>query len=180
MLARDSQSRLAGRGLQTFEAEFFTDHLIIRGETWGPDSRLSDHVNSTSASIDLRPLSVVRLGDAKTTISTDGTTASLAKRHLLLILPLTEEIRGPGGNSAWAPVTLHRAWAIVGDYEVAGMVATDQGVNDDRIALRQLEQKRFLAFNAATITGPGGEKRECRTVIVNGERMEFLALVSDR
>jgi len=176
MLARDMQHHPAP-GLHTFEAEFFTDHLIIRGETWGPDSRLWDHINSTAASIDLHPLAVQRIDEQVVPISTEGSNASLAKSHLLLILPLSDEIRMPADAAGWSPVVPRSAWALVGQYAVAGTVAIDRGVNDHRIALRHLEQKPFLSFSGATITGPGGRVRQCRTVIVNRERMELLALV---
>jgi len=58
MYAREIGQQYVDEGLHTITAEFFTEHLAISGEMSTPEGRLSDHLNGSATSIEIRPASV--------------------------------------------------------------------------------------------------------------------------
>ncbi len=174
MQTRDIELQ-ADEGLYTVEGEFVTEHLCVRGELKGPNTRLSDHLNSSTSSVLVRPSGVVRLTTGAT-IDLAGSHAAISKAHLLFVVPLSEPARPRREeNSAWKRTSAKRAWAGLGRYSLSGKVHTEVW-RDHRLVLRDLEQKQFLPFTDVTVTYPDCSAREFETVIVNRAHIELLAL----
>src|SRR5579859_9279 len=92
LYAREISQADVEQGLYTLEAEFVTEHLVIRGELSSPEGRLSDHLNSSTQSVEIRPTTVQRIftGDR---IDLAGAHAHVTKAHLLFIVPIAEPER---------------------------------------------------------------------------------------
>lgn len=160
--------------LYSFTAEFFTEHRIVQAELRSPEIRLSDHLNSTTATVDLRPSYVAKAHEAGH-VDLGGLHGHLIKGRLLFVVPITEPDRPRGAdNVAWKRTTAHMCWAGVGAYSIAGKIHTEAGV-DPRMAQRLLD-RRFLPLTEATMTFPDGSARACATVIVNCTHLDLLAV----
>ena len=161
-------------GLNVFSAEFYTEHRVISAELTSPEARLSDHLNSSAASVDLRPHSAAASGrDAP--IDLTGSQALLAKDRLLFVIPVAEPTRPNGtANPAWKSTSTRRCWAGLGPYKVVGTVHTP-GTHDTRIALRLLD-KQFLPLTGASITFPDGSTHDYGAIIINRSHVDLFAL----
>jgi hypothetical protein len=175
MAVRNSGETRVGEGLYTIGAEFFTETLIIHGEITSPDNRLSDHLNSTSVSIEIVPLTTRRFGSGAP-VDLSASHAQITKSYLLFIVPVAEPDRPDGErNSAWKWMGTRRCWAGAAGFSIAGTVHVEAG-RDPRIILRSLGAKMFLPFTEATVTLPDGAAHDYPIVIVNRYRLEMLAL----
>ncbi len=175
MYAKEISQQYVDEGLNTLTADFITEHLAIRGEISTPEGRLSDHLNGSATSIDIRPSSVQRVF-ADGEIDLAGAHAHITKAHLLFVVPLTE--RGAQVNrdeARWQWTMTKRCWAAFGRYGLVGKIHAEVG-RDPRLILRSLEEKQFLPFTEVTITYPDGTTRDCDAVIVNRSHFEMLAL----
>lgn len=171
----DAGRQQVGEEVFTIEAEFVTEHLKIWGELRSPEGRLSDHLNSSSTSIEIQPFSVERVFSGEQ-IELAGSHAHITKDHLLFIVPITEPDDRPNGNNgAWTRLMAKRCWAAFGRYSLSGIVHVEAGW-DPRLMLRSLSQKQFIPFTEVTIGNPDGTSREHRTAIVNRACLELLAL----
>jgi hypothetical protein len=166
--------------LGAIEAEFYTEHFVVRGHITSPEPRLSDHLNSSTATFKLRPSRVQRSVSGLRVNVTAGH-AYLAKSRLLLAVPVVEpEGRGSanGGhvpaNGLWIQTVTQLCWAGIDRYSLVGRVHVDAG-RDPRLFVRSLEERRFLPITNARLTFPDGSIREFATVIVNRLRLEVLA-----
>jgi hypothetical protein len=164
----------ADSGVYSFTSEFYTEHLVVRARLTSPERRLSDHLNSSVSTVDLRPVSALQLstGVESDLVRSHG---QVTKDRLLFVVPVSEPNRPAGvSNSAWKQTTKYGAWAGVGPYTISGTIHTEAG-RDPRIALRLLD-KQFVPFTGATITFPDGTARSFATVIVNRQHLDLLAL----
>jgi hypothetical protein len=178
MFTQDTGHPRVGEGIYTIEAEFFTEHFVVRGEITCPDMRLSDHLNSSAPSIEIRPQYVERIMTGSH-IDLPGAHAHLTKAHLLFTLPISEPERPPrADNVAWTWTMNRRAWAGLGRYTLVGRIHAEAG-RDPRLILRSLEHRQFLPFTESTLTMPDGSARSAGTVIINRHNLEMLALRDD-
>jgi hypothetical protein len=168
-------------GLRGIEAEFFTEHFVVRGHLTSPESRLSDHLNSSTATFKLHPSRVLR-SVSGLRVNVAASQALLAKAHLLLAIPMSEVAgRGaaaagqPAGHALWRQTISQLCWAGIDRYSLVGSVHMDAD-RDPRLFLRSLEERRFLPITNARVTFPDGSVREFATVIVNRLRLEILAI----
>lgn len=175
MYAGDVEVLGTREGLHTFEAEFVTEHLVVCGEVCGPDGRLSDHLNGSAPSVEIRPHSVKRASTGGN-IDLGGAHAVITKAHLLFVVPISEPRRPSNGeNSNWTWTTAKRCWAALGRHGLGGNIHAEAG-RDSRLILRALEQRQFLPFTEVTITHPDGAASSHGTVIINRAHVEMLAL----
>ena len=161
-------------GVFAFTTEFYTEHFVVHARLSSPERRLSDHLNGSVASVDIRPVSALQLG---TGVAADlsRTHAQITKARILFVVPIAEPDRPTGhSNAAWKATSKYGAWAGVGPYSISGTIHTDAG-RDPQIALRLLD-KQFLPFTAVTITSPDGEVKHFPTIIVNRQYLDLLAL----
>jgi hypothetical protein len=182
-----SNGHASGRvqdGLRSVEAEFFTEHFMMRGRVTSPELRLSDHLNNSTATFKLCASHVQRRISGLD-VNVAAGQAYLTKAHLLFALPLAES--GGGGplaagqtprNPSWIQTTTRVCWAGIDQYTLVGRVHVDAS-NDPRLFLRSLEDRRFLPITNAQLTLPDGSVREFATVIVNRLRLEVLAIRSN-
>ena len=161
-------------GLNVLKAEFYTEHRTIHAELTSPEGRLSDHLNSSATTVDLRPVSATPSGRGAS-IDLSGTNALLAKDRLLFVVPIAEPSRPRGAaNPAWKSTGTRRCWAGLGPYKIVGTVHTP-GDHDTRIALRLLD-KQFLPLTDASITYPDGTTRDYGAIIINRSHVDLFAL----
>ena len=161
-------------GVFSFATEFSTEHFVVQARLSSPERRLSDHLNGSVASVDIRPVSALHL---RTGVSTElgRTHAQITKARILFVVPIAEPDRPSGqSNAAWKATSKYGAWAGVGPYSIGGTIHTDAGP-DPQIVLRLLD-KQFLPFTNVTITFPDGETRQLPTIIVNRQYLDLLAL----
>jgi hypothetical protein len=164
-----------GDGVYVIQAEFYTEHLVIRGEITCPDMRLSDHLNSSAPHIEIRPHHVERIITGHH-IDLPGAHAHITKAHLLFTLPISEPERPPrADNVAWTWTMTRRAWANLGRYALNGKIHAEAG-RDPRLILRALEHRQFIPFTESMLTLPDGSDRSAGTVIINRNNLEMLAL----
>jgi hypothetical protein len=174
MYVQDTGQRFPMEGLNFIEAEFITEHLSIIGEVRSPELRLSDHLNGSAPSVEIRPRSVMH-GNRKR-VDLTKTVADLTKSQLMLVIPQKEPERRSGPSSSqWAHYVTGTCWAALGEYELEGHVHVEAH-RDPRLLLRALEQRHFLPFSNVTLTYPHGETRQVPVVIVNRWHLEVLAV----
>ncbi len=162
-------------GLSVIEAEFYTLSFLVRGEVVSPEMRLSDHLNSSTTTLELQPNRVQRSIDGPR-INLAGSTAYITKAHLLFVLPIREPIGAPeAGASARLPTISQTCWAGLGQYSLVGKVHMEAGRNP-RLFLRSLEERRFLPFTDVRLNFPDGMTREYPAVLVNRFNLELLAV----
>lgn len=161
-------------GIFTFTSEFYTEHFVVHARLSSPERRLSDHLNGSVASVDIRPISALHVSTGVAT-ELGRTHAQITKARILFVVPITEPERPKGqSNAAWKATSKYGAWAGVGPYSISGTIHTDAG-RDPQIALRLLD-KQFLPFTAVTIAFPNGETKHFPTIIVNRQYLDLLAL----
>src|SRR5947209_10007751 len=88
-------------GVFAFTTEFYTDHFLVQAKLSSPERRLSDHLNGSVASVDIRPVSALQL---KTGVSAElgRTYAQITKARILFVVPISEPDRPSGqSNAAW-------------------------------------------------------------------------------
>jgi hypothetical protein len=162
-------------GLYRIEAEFTTQHFVIRGEITSPDMRLSDNLNGSAGTVEIRPTYAQRTPSGAH-IDLPDAHAHVTKAHLLFCVPISEPDRPPkADNVAWTWTMTRRAWAGLGRYTLAGKVHADS-IRDPRLILRALDHRQFFPFTEATLTSPDGTVRTYDTVIVCRMSLEVLAL----
>lgn len=162
-------------GLTSIEAEFYTEQFVVRGELTSPEMRLSDHLNSSTATLELKPTGVQRsLSGLRVNVA--GGFAYISKSHLLFVLPIQEPAAPPAeaSNSRVRTIT-QTCWAGIGRYSLLGHLHMEAGRNP-RLFLRSLEQRQFLPFTDARLIFPDGATREYPMVVVNRFQIEMLAL----
>ncbi|HEY8686144.1 MAG TPA: hypothetical protein VIO57_11105 [Chloroflexota bacterium] len=161
-------------GVFAFTTEFYTEHFVVHAKLSSPERRLSDHLNGSVASVDIRPVSALQLSTG-VAAELGRTHAQITKARILFVVPIAEPDRPSGqSNAAWKATSKYGAWAGVGPYSISGTIHTDAG-RDPQIALRLLD-KQFLPFTAVTITFPDGETQRFPTIIVNRQYLDLLAL----
>lgn len=161
-------------GVFAFTSAFYTEHFVIQARLSSPERRLSDHLNSSVTTVDVRPVSALQIS---TGVEADlsKSHAQLTKARILFVVPVIEPERPTGqSNAAWKATSKYDAWAGVGPYSIGGTIHTDAG-RDPQIALRLLD-KQFVPFTAVTIMFPDGETRNFPTIIVNRQYLDLLAL----
>lgn len=165
-------------GLTAIEAEFYTEQFVIRGEVTSPEMRLSDHLNSSTATLELKPSGVQRsLSGLRVNIA--GGFAYISKAHLLFVVPIQEPAGPAGGDGSMRVRTItHLCWAGLGRYSLLGSLHMEAGRNP-KLFLRSLEQRQFLPFTDVRLTFPDGAVREYPMVVVNRFEIELLALEGD-
>jgi hypothetical protein len=161
-------------GLSSIEAEFFTQHFIIHGQVTSPEMRLSDHLNSSTSTFELRPTRVQRAATGAQ-INVAGSCTYVSKAHLLFVLPSGQAQPDASDHNLWSRTLKQTCWAGIGHYSLIGKVHMEAGRNP-RLFLRSLEQRQFLPFTEVRLTFPDGSLRELATVIVNRHHLELLAL----
>jgi hypothetical protein len=161
-------------GVYAFTSEFYTEHFVVQAKLSIPERRLSDHLNGSVTTVDVRPVSALQLG---TGVEADlgRSFAQLTKARILFVVPITEPDRPTGqSNAAWKATSKYGGWAGVGPYSISGTIHTDAR-RDPQIALRLLD-KQFLPFTGVTIMFPDGETRNFPTILVNRQHLDLLAL----
>lgn len=162
------------RGVWTFTSAFYTDHLVVQARLSSPERRLSDHLNGSRSTVELRPLSVWQRATGRTTEPAPSH-GQLTKSRILFVVPLAEPDRPSGRrHAAWRATSQYHGWASVGPYSLHGTIHTDAG-RDPQLALRLLDQP-FLPVTGVTITFPDGQTHAVPTVIVNRHHLDLLAL----
>src|SRR5437588_10866204 len=108
------------------EGEFYSEHFVIRGEVSSPETRLSDHLNGSTATFELTP-TLVQRSVSGLRVNVAGSHAYIAKSHLLFVIPLLEPDRSSTENSAWARTITHTCWAGFGRYSLVGKIHMEAG-----------------------------------------------------
>src|SRR5947209_8124045 len=88
-------------GVFAFTTEFYTDHFLVRARLSSPERRLSDHLNGSVTSVDIRPVSALHLS---TGVAADlgRMHAQITKARILFVVPIAEPDRPSGqSNAAW-------------------------------------------------------------------------------
>src|SRR5947209_6375530 len=148
MWTQDVDDLLLDEGLCTIEAEFLTTELRIRASITSPESRLSDHLNSSTSMIEIQPTHVETLS-AGEAIEIDGRDAYLSKAHLLAVIPILEpDGQVPAAAALWVGTISQTCWVGLGAYSVAGRLHMDAERNP-RLFLRSLEQRQFIPLTDA-------------------------------
>lgn len=174
MLPQSATHHLMADDLHSYEAGFQTDYLLVDAVVTSSELRLSDHLNSSAPTVDVRPRFVrqVRTGGL---INLDGTCGELAKSSVLFVVPTSEPDRPHGPtNHAWKKTKLRECWIAMGAYVIKGTVHSDVG-NDARIAVRSLN-KQFMAVTDAVVTDPSGDSQQHSILIVNRNRVDLLVV----
>ncbi len=161
-------------GLTAIQAEFYTEHFIVRGELTSPEARLSDHLNSSTTTLELNPSNVHR-SDNKLVVHVEGSAAYITKAHLLFVLPISEPLPAPVDPAARVRTVGQTCWAGIGRYNVLGKLHMEAGRNP-RLLLRSLEERQFLPFTEVQLTLPDGTIRSHDAVLVNRFHLELLAI----
>ena len=176
-MAQSVEEAYLDEGLCTIEAEFFTEHLVVRGEVTSPEVRLSDHLNSSTSTFEVDPSRIHRtLGGSRADFK--GSSAYINKSHLLFVLPIDETVAVRPAHDSWSQTITQRCWAALGRYALVGKVHME-ATRNPRFFLRSLERRQFLPFTDVRLTFPDGTTRDYPAVIVNRFQMELLALESD-
>jgi len=177
MILAQSTEPFVEEGLCTIEAEFFTEHLVVKGEVTSPEQRLSDHLNSGTSTFEVDPSRVHRtLGGGRADFK--GRAAYVNKSHVLFVLPIDETVGEQSSSDSWNQTITQRCWATIGRYTLVGKVHMDASRNP-RFFLRSLENRQFLPFTDARLTFPDGTSRDYPTIIVNRFQIEMLAMEGD-
>ncbi|HEX8919239.1 MAG TPA: hypothetical protein VF898_12105 [Chloroflexota bacterium] len=165
---------LADHGPNSFSADFFTEYRIVRAELRSPEMRLSDHLNSTAGTVDMRPCDAIQsAGGFK--VDLDGTHGTLTKSRILFVIPISEPPRPAGNaNGAWKSTVTRSCWAGVGPYRLSGNIHTE-AARDSTIALRQIDTQ-FIPLTDTTITFPDGTTRECSAIFINRAHLDLLTI----
>jgi hypothetical protein len=174
MQTLDRDQTGADSGVYAFTSEFYTEHFVVQARLSSPERRLSDHLNGSLKTVDVRPISALQVS---TGVAADlaRSHAQLTKARILFVVPIAEPDRPSGqSNAAWKVTSKYGGWAGVGPYSISGTIHTDAG-RDPQIALRLLD-KQFLPFTGVSITFPDGETRSFPTIIVNRQYLDLLAL----
>jgi len=174
MYAQDAGVVGVSVGLFTSEALFFTEHFVIRGQVVSPERRLSDYLNSSLTSVEIRPRSVQRILSGGG-VDLGNSHAHLTKAHLLFIMPIDEPEPPSSDPSSLRPTTQRRCWAAFGRYTLKGKMHAEHN-RESRLILRSLERNQFIPFTDVSVTYPDGQTHEYATVIVNRAHLEVLAL----
>lgn len=162
-------------GLCSIEAEFYTEQFVVRGDLISPEARLSDHLNSSTTMLEVRPTHVHR-SLSGLPINVAGNYAYIAKGHLLFVLPIDEpEVPSSVENGYWTRTITTTCWAGLGRFSLVGRVHMEAGRNP-RLFLRSLEQRQFVPFTNVRLTFPDGTVREYPSVFVNRFHLELLAV----
>lgn len=160
--------------LSSMEAEFVTTHLVIRAALTSPDLRLSDHLNSPTATVEILP-SLVRRTLPGAEIRVAGMRTVITKAHLLFVLPGREiQAQGVPEDQPWRQTVTYRCVTGIGPYTVIGQLHAIAGRNP-RLVLRSLEHRQFVPLTDAQVILPDSSSRQSATVIVNRSHLELLA-----
>jgi hypothetical protein len=160
----------------TLSALFHTDELTLTAELLTSDTRLSDYLNSSLSTVDVRPLQV-RRNRTESSIDLDAPHAIMEKDHILFVIPVSEPSRMTmQGHHEWRQMTKLPCWASLGPYTLTGTIHLDSD-RDPRVALRLLD-KQFLPITDVKLTTVTGEERDYSAVIVNRTHLDMLALLS--
>jgi len=161
-------------GPNHFSADFFTEYRIVRAELTSPEMRLSDHLNSTADTVDMRP-SAATQNHTGAAIDLGGTRGTLTKSRVLFVIPLSEPAPlDQAETGIWKSMVTRRCWAGIGPYRISGNIHTE-GARDSSIALRQIDTQ-FIPLTDATITFQDGTVRECGAVFLNRAHIDLLTI----
>jgi hypothetical protein len=160
----------------TLRALFHTDELTLTADLLTADTRLSDVLNSSLPTVEVRPLQV-RWNRGGSSVDLDSPHALMEKDHILFVIPVTEPSRPSHGSTAnWRSMSTLPCWASLGPYTLTGTVHVDAN-RDPRVALRLLD-KQFVPLTDVSLTTAGGDAREYSTIVINRKRIDMLALLS--
>ena len=160
-------------GVHSYVAEFYTEHLVVQARLTSPEIRLSDHLNSSVSTVDLRPLAVTQRNGSQIDLS--GSHAPVTKDRVLFVAPVSEPERLRGAsNAAWRQTTKHSCWVGMGGYSLSGTLHLESG-RDPHISMRMLD-KQFLAATDVTVVAPDGVSRHFPALLVNRLHIDLLAL----
>lgn len=178
MSIRNSDGESGLPGVSSMEAEFYTEHFMVRGTLTSPDFRLSDHLNSPTATFELSPSLVHRILSGPQMPIT-GRRTYITKSHVLFVLPDREIApTDPLGEPLRSETQTHRCLVGVGRHTITGDLHIDPDKNP-RLLLRSLEERRFIPFTKSTVTFPDGTRRDAPTAIVNRAHIELLTVEVD-
>ena len=79
-------------GVFAFTTEFYTEHFLVHARLSSPERRLSDHLNGSVASVDIRPISALQLGTG-VAAELGRTHAQITKARILFVVPIAEPDR---------------------------------------------------------------------------------------
>ena len=161
-------------GLYLCTAEFFTEHTTIHAEIKSPEMRLSDHLNSSARSVDVRPFSLTERASGGQ-VELGGSYARVIKDRVLFAVLCTEPARPPrDSNPAWKSTVQRRCWASAGGYRIAGTIHLEPG-KDVHTALRTLT-RQFVPITNATVTTHGRQIGSYQTLLINQDRVDMIAV----
>lgn len=169
-----SQSVSAADDLCTIEADFFTEHFVLRGTVTTPENRLSDHLNGSTTTIEIQPSRIHHVSTGEV-VNTSLGYAYVTKAHLLFIVPIKEPDRTGTYGSAWTRTDQYTCWAGLGRYSLAGRIYMEAD-RSPRLAMRSLEQRQFLPISSVRLSLPDGSSQEYDTILVNRFHLELLIL----
>ena len=165
-----------GGHIDTLRAMFYTDELTLTAEIASPDTRLSDYLNSSLSTLDIRPI-LVRWNRTGSSVDLSAPHAILEKDHVLFVTPIAEPLRyGLSDSDSRRRMATLPCWASLGPYTLTGMIYLD-AERDPRTALRLLD-KQFLPLTEVTLATASDEVREYGALIVNRKHLDMLALTS--
>ncbi len=170
----DLEKSAAETGLCNFVSDFYTEHFVIQAKLTSPERRLSDHLNSSVSTVDVRPLAAVQ-HNIETETELAGGHAQVVKSRILFVVPLSEPERPRApDNSAWKATTKYAAWGGTGPYSFRGSIHSDTG-RDPQFVLRLLD-KQFVPFTGVTVTLPDGSRQSYPAILVNRLQLDMLSL----
>jgi hypothetical protein len=174
---RTLQDPQVGDGVNSFTADFYLEQWVVRATLTTPEARLSEHLNSSTQSLEIWPVDVERgNGD---TLDLGGSFAQLNKARLLFVVPLSEPEHARGaGNIAWQRTTAHQCLVGIGPYTVSGNIHVEHG-RHPIIGMRLLD-KQFIPVTEATLTYPHGTKCAYDAIIVNRAYLDMMVLGNPR
>jgi hypothetical protein len=162
-------------GIHTLEAEFYTEHFVIRGRVVTPERRLSDYLNSTLANAEVRLAHIERAGTGGH-IPFGDAHAQITKLRVLFVIPMAEpRLADKGDNVAWRWTMKYRCWTAVGRYSVQGYVHADTARDPIQI-MRSLEHQQFMPMTDVAIVLPDGSTRDYPAVLVHRQHVDLVAL----
>lgn len=170
----DDEEMLDKEGVNCFAADLFTSNWVVRAEMTSPEQRLSDYLNGSFPSIDMRPRTAAH-PDESTVMDLEGTSASVLKDSILMAIPVREPKRivNPA-HPDWRPLIRHRCWLALGPYRLLGTLHVEKG-RDPRVALRLLDQQ-FVPVTEVSVSGPSSEPRQYPVVLINQAHLDLLAV----
>src|SRR5579864_2532001 len=175
MWTQDVDDLLLDEGLCTIEAEFLTADLRIHASIISPETRLSDHLNSSTSMLELQPTRVEALASGKA-LEVSGHASYLNKAHLLAVIPIQEpDTQVPAADTLWVGTLSQTCWVALGPYTVEGKIHMDAGRNP-RLILRSLEQRHFVPLTDARVTAPDGTVTNHPAILVNRHHFHLLVL----